>query len=202
MSPRRAALTGLAAAVFTASAVGARSRRVSLAEERTFRSVNDAPDALHLVVWPVMQMGSLGSVFVTAEILRRRHPNPRSAMVVAAAGTAVWGGIKLVKPLVGRGRPDALLSDVRVRGPAQTGLGYPSGHAAVSVTLGILATRSPGARAVALSAAVLTGLSRIYVGAHLPLDVLGGFAAGCVVGLATDQTMTPVKDKMHDSWPG
>lgn len=200
MSPRRIVLTGLSAAVFTASAVRARSRGVSPTEERSFRSVNDAPDALHPVIWPLMQTGSLGSVFVTAAALRRGHRTPRAA-VVLAAGSAVWGGIKLVKPLVGRGRPDTLLSDVRVRGPAQTGLGYPSGHAAVSVTLGILATRSPRVRAVAVSAAVLTGLSRIYVGAHLPLDVLGGFAAGCVVGLATDQAMTQLNDKLHVSSP-
>ena len=69
-----------------------------------------------------------------------------------------------------------------VRGPAQGGLGYPSGHAAVSVALGILATSSTRARAIALSAAALTGLSRIYVGAHMPLDVLGGFAAGWLAG--------------------
>lgn len=174
----------LAATALAASAVAARSGRVSPAEERAFRVVNRAPAALHVGLWPVMQMGSLGAVYVAAGAVLHRRRDPRSGAIVAAAGTAVWGGIKLVKPLVGRGRPAALLADVEVRGPAQTGLGYPSGHAAVSVTLALLATRSPAARRIALSAAALTGISRIYVGAHLPLDVLGGFAVGTLVGLA------------------
>ena len=39
----------------------------------------------------------------------------------------------------------------------------------------------PGGRRVALGLASLVGLSRIYVGAHLPLDVAGGAALGLLV---------------------
>jgi undecaprenyl-diphosphatase len=35
---------------------------------------------------------------------------------------------------------------------------------------------------VALGAAVAVGLARIYVGVHLPLDVLGGAACGLLSG--------------------
>ena len=182
MVPRRVLSTGSAAVLLAASAVAARSQRVSRAETAVFRAVNDTPDGLHVVAWPVMQMGSLGSVAATSVALHWRRHDVRRTLFVAAAGTAVWVGIKLIKPLTGRGRPADLLPDVNVRGPAQGGLGYPSGHAAVSVALGILATSSTRARAIALSAAALTGLSRIYVGAHMPLDVLGGFAAGWLAG--------------------
>ena len=175
-------VTAVSSAALVASAVAARSPQVSVLEERIFRAVNDAPDPLHAAVWPVMQMGSLGAVVVAAASVRRRTHDPRAAALVGIAGTAVWGGIKLVKPLVGRGRPAALLADVKVRGPAQTGLGYPSGHAAVSMTLACLATGSTPARNAALTAAFLTGLSRMYVGAHLPLDIAGGVAAGLLVG--------------------
>ena len=182
MVPRRVLSTGSAAVLLAASAVAARSQPVSRPETAVFRAVNDAPDGLHVAAWPVMQMGSLGSVAATSVALHRRRHDVRRTVFVAAAGTAVWGGVKLIKPLIGRGRPADLLPDVNVRGPAQGGLGYPSGHAAVSVALGILATSSTRARAIALSAAALTGLSRIYVGAHMPLDVLGGFAAGWLAG--------------------
>lgn len=182
-SPTVAAATG-AAAVLAASGIAARRGRVSTSEEHVFRLFNGAPDVLHVGLWPVMQMGSLGAVYASAAAVHQRTGDRRAAAMVAVAGTAVWGGIKLVKPLVGRERPAALLADVEVRGPAQTGLGFPSGHAAVSLTLALLATRSPAARTVAVSAAALTGISRIYVGAHLPLDVLGGFAAGALAGLA------------------
>jgi undecaprenyl-diphosphatase len=183
MAPRHVLSAGSAAVVLASTALMARSRPVSHAETTVFRTVNEAPGWLHIAAWPVMQMGSLGAVFATAAAAYRRRPDPRRTVIVAAAGTAVWGGIKLIKPLAGRGRPADLLPDVNVRGPAQTGLGYPSGHAAVSVALALLASSSPRERAVALSAAALTGLSRIYVGAHMPLDVVGGFAAGWLAGL-------------------
>ena len=176
--------SGIAAAVGAAATASARTRRVSPAEERVFRCINEAPDALHAVVWPVMQMGSLGAVFVAAGIVRRREGDVRRAAIVAGAGTAMWGGIKLVKPLIGRGRPADLLDEVRVRGAAQSGLGFTSGHAAVSMTLALVATRSTRAHSAALAAALVAGISRIYVAAHLPLDVVAGTAAGWVVGSA------------------
>ena len=176
--------SGLAVAVCAAATAGARTRRVSPAEERAFRLVNEAPDALLPAVWPVMQMGSLGAVFVAAGLAHRRDGDIRRAATVAGVGTAVWGGIKLVKPLVGRGRPADLLEGVRVRGAAQSGLGFPSGHAAVSMTIALLATRSPRTRRAASVAATVAGISRIYVAAHLPLDVLAGTTAGWVVGSA------------------
>ena len=182
MAASRMLSTCGAGAVLVASAVAARTRRVPPAEAAVFRTINDAPDALHPVIWPVMQAGSLGAVFAAAALVHRRTRDPQRTVLVAAAGTAVWGGVKLVKPLVARERPAALLPHVIERGAAQSGLGYPSGHAAVAVTLGVLATASPRSRAVALAAAALTGLSRIYVGAHLPLDVAGGFAIGWLAG--------------------
>lgn len=176
----RLAVPAIASAAVGWSAVRARTHAVSPAEERAFRLVNDAPDALYPLAWPVMQMGSLGAVFVTAAGVQRTEGR-RRAMLVAGIGTAVWGGVKAVKPLVGRGRPAAHLDGVRVRGARQTGLGYPSGHAAVSLTLAHLAPRSPLWRAVATLGAAITGSTRMYVGAHLPLDVVGGFAIGVLV---------------------
>ena len=60
------------------------------------------------------------------------------------------------------------------------GLGYLSGHAGVAVALGAAALPrlGPGGRALTLAAVPVVGLTRIYVGAHLPLDVAGGAALG------------------------
>jgi undecaprenyl-diphosphatase len=98
----------------------------------------------------------------------------------------VWAGVKAIKPLVGRGRPACHLDGVSIRGQQQSGLGYPSGHAAVATTLAIVAASrlSPGARLVAAALAATTGGARIYVGAHLPLDVVGGAAVGVLAGRA------------------
>jgi membrane-associated phospholipid phosphatase len=75
---------------------------------------------------------------------------------------------------------------VRTRGHEATGLGYLSGHAAVSVSLAAAAWPhlGPGGRRVTLGLASVVGLSRIYVGAHLPLDVAGGAALGLLIDAA------------------
>jgi undecaprenyl-diphosphatase len=181
-SARRTVSTAAVVAL-VATARRARSREVTATEERVFRAFNRAPESIHAPVWAVMQSGSLGAVFVVAGDLRRRGRS-RAAAVVATVGTAVWGGAKAVKPLIGRGRPADHLDGVLIRGKAPTGLGYPSGHAAVALTLALVATsrsRAP-VRAAAVTAALLTGGARMYVGAHLPLDVVGGFAIGALCG--------------------
>ncbi|MCA1657062.1 MAG: phosphatase PAP2 family protein, partial [Actinobacteria bacterium] len=81
-------------------------------------------------------------------------------------------------------RPPSL-PDAHRRGPDAAGLGYLSGHAAVAVavalgTAALPRLRGPG-RAAVLAAVPVVGLCRIYVGAHLPLDVLGGAALGLAI---------------------
>ncbi len=184
---RRAVVFGSAVAL-SASARRARHRTVGREEAGVFRAVNGAPDAIHPPVWLLMQSGSLGAVFVVSGLLHRRG-RARTAAMALATGTAVWAGAKVVKPFVGRGRPAHYLDDARVRGAPQSGLGYPSGHAAVSMVLALIASDGcpVGVRRTAVGIAVATGLARVYVGAHLPLDIVGGSALGVIVGLtATD----------------
>lgn len=171
-----------AAAVFVASAVRSRSHQVGPTEERIFRTFNNGPDAAFFPVWPIMQMGSLAAVGVAAAIEARLR---RPAIPVAVVGTAVWAGIKVAKaPVGGRGRPAFLLEGVHVRGEPQTGLGFPSGHAAVSMTIaGITSVGRPlWARAALHAGSTATGTARMYVGAHLPLDVAAGWAVGRLAG--------------------
>ena len=163
------------------SAWRAHSHDVSEGEERVFRTFNGAPDVLAPFLWPVMQMGSLAAVYVVAAEQYRRE-GPTEAIAFAATGTAVWSGIKLIKPVIGRGRPADHLERVRVRGHRQSGLGYPSGHAAVSLTIALSASMNARERRLAVLGAAVTAASRMYVGAHLPLDVVGGAAAGWLVG--------------------
>jgi len=157
--------------------------RVAPLEVDLFRLANDLPGWLYPPLWAVMQAGNVLAVPLVAVAagLTRRF---RLALELAVAGSLAWLLAKLIKQVVDRGRPAAFLGGIHVRGSAAVGLGYLSGHAAVSVALVTAASPWLGRRArrAAWTAALLVCLSRMYVGAHLPLDVIGGAALGWTVG--------------------
>jgi undecaprenyl-diphosphatase len=174
-----------AALAFVGGASVARSGRVSAIEQRVFRAVNGLPSSLHVPVWTVMQLGSLAGALTVAAAagLVDRSLGLR----LAASGATTWAAAKVLKRFVRRGRPHATVEEARVLGRAQSGLGYPSGHAAVAATLAVVVLPhiDPACRPPVVAAALLVGPARLYVGAHLPLDVLGGVAFGVAVGIVS-----------------
>lgn len=67
-------------------------------------------------------------------------------------------------------------------------MGYVSGHAGIATGIAVAVLpelRAPARTAVALAAPVV-GLCRLYVGAHLPLDVVGGAALGLALDAAVN----------------
>jgi glycosyltransferase 2 family protein len=182
---RHAAPVVIAGAAFVAGALMARHEQVSRLETRCFRAVNRAPKGGYWAVWPLMQLGSLGGLLgvsaATAASGRRRL-----GAELATRGSITWVAARGVKHAVGRARPDQTLDATRLLGRTQRGLGYPSGHAAVAATLYVVAAPHlrPALRPglAALTAGV--GVARVYVGAHLPLDVAGGVALGVALGAA------------------
>jgi undecaprenyl-diphosphatase len=72
---------------------------------------------------------------------------------------------------------------VVIRGAEAHGRGFVSGHAAVVTALLAVAWPALGRRGRIAGTAVVAAVSwsRVYVGAHLPLDVVGGAALGLAV---------------------
>jgi membrane-associated phospholipid phosphatase len=181
-----------AVVVLLATMLVARSELASL-EVSIFRAVNDLPQGLNTAVWPFMQYGTFITIPALAVIalLFRRY---RLATAIALAGVGVYLVALVVKGVVERGRPAALLTAVEERELfGANSLGYPSGHAAVAAALTAVVAAHLSMRwviaAVALGAVVLFG--RIYVGAHLPLDVIGGAALGAIAGSVVNLLVRP-----------
>jgi len=186
----RAELAALlsAAVVLLVTALAASGGDVPQWERTVFRAINRLPEFLYRPVWVVMQFGSFWAIVVVG-VVALAFQRFRLAIGLAIAGVSVYLLAELLKAIVDRPRPAALLSDVHIRGAVPTGNGFPSGHASVACALAVIAWLwfGPRLRWTFIAAAVVVCFARIYVGAHLPLDVIGGAALGvasaAVVGL-------------------
>jgi undecaprenyl-diphosphatase len=165
---------GAGTAALLVTAIAARRDRVRPGEAAAFRAVNDLPGWFSAAAGAAWLAGD-------CELAGR----------LLAGGTSAWALSKVVKRLVQRPRPAGLLPGTRRRGPDAAGLGYLSGHAGVAAALGsgAFSRLGPTGRAFTLGAVPAVGLTRMYVGAHLPLDVAGGAA----LGLAIDAALTLVR---------
>jgi membrane-associated phospholipid phosphatase len=182
-APRVQLGVGVTALLATAGAV--HHDRVGPRELRAFRVVNDLPDAAYLPAWAVMQLGAFGAIPAAAATAWLAGDRELAGRLLVG-GTGTWALAKAVKQIVRRPRPATLLPGIRRRGRDASGLGYLSGHAGVAVALGAAALPrlGPRGRALALTAIPLVGLTRVYVGAHFPLDIAGGAALGLAVNAA------------------
>jgi membrane-associated phospholipid phosphatase len=179
---RRFARLGLGAALLLLSLAEARRHRLSNYEEQAFRVANEATDRIRVPVRGVMQAGTFGTVpAVSALALLFRRP--RLAAALAVGGTLAWLTAKLIKPVGGRDRPNGVLDDVTLRERIEGDLGWPSGHAAVATTLAFVAAPElPRSARPFLAGVVATvGFGRMYVGAHLPHDIVGGAGLGMMI---------------------
>jgi len=180
---------------------GLAKRGVSDSEQRVFRSINGMSAWLEPILWPPMQLGSLWGPVAVGWATWRRWRLWRPTVGVLVGGVAAWQLAKVVKSVVERGRPaDELDELVRRVGTPRDGLGFVSGHSAVVFAMVNVLWPMVGARErVGLAAAAtVVAFSRIHVGAHLPVDTVGGAALGVLVG-ETWRMFVPVDDVEEDS---
>lgn len=159
---------------------------VPAAEREVFEAVNGLPGWLYEPIWPLMQLGSLPGGLLVAAALGLATRRRTVLLVAAGAVTGTWLASKAVKELVQRSRPfGSGIETVFVRDDS-IGFGYASGHTAVAFAAYTIAAPHlrPGWRPVALGLAAFVGFARVYSGAHLPLDVVGGAALGVILGEA------------------
>jgi len=109
---------------------------------------------------------------------------PSIFVLVAAADLAADGIAYGLRDAIGRERPPLVYPEPEplVRVPHQPA--FPSGHSATAFACAtVIAWAAPRLRVPAFVLAAAIAWSRVYVGVHWPLDVLGGAALGVLVSI-------------------
>lgn len=148
-----------------------------------------SPAALDSTIraWSDYGLGLYALLMLAAWWRSRAWDPARAAMALCAPliVVAAYGANDLLKLAVHEQRPCRTLHAVTVEVcPPLGDWSFPSNHAAVAAaaTVAILLTdRWLGA--VAVPAALLTAVSRVWIGVHYPHDVLVGLATGSLVAL-------------------
>ena len=105
-------------------------------------------------------------------------------VLILAAGCADAFSYRVVKAAVNRPRPAEAGMQVTFRTQYHSGSSFPSNHTAnVFAAATVLTGAFPAAAPIWFLIAAAVGYSRIYVGVHFPLDVLGGALIGIAIGL-------------------
>jgi undecaprenyl-diphosphatase len=152
----------------------------------TWLRVVDAPWVDAAMRW-ISASGGAGLVWLVLGVIALCRPHDRAAawrvlLTLMLACLVVDGALK---PLFQRPRPDPAVyafSPKREMPPLPRSWSFPSGHAASTFGAAVVVSRMwPQTRVIWWMLAVLIGYSRIYLGHHHPLDVLGGALLGVAV---------------------
>ncbi len=169
---------------FSAAAVVAHGGRVGPAERAVFRAVNGLPEWLSPPMVALQYLGTLvvgPLVAVAAAVLRRW----RLAGAAAAATVLKLVAERLVKMVVHRQRPGTTVPGAILRGDVPPrGFAFVSGHVVLVGALAAVVTPYLRGRwkVVPWIVVAAVGFGRVYLGAHDPLDVVGGLGLGFAIG--------------------
>ena len=183
-------------AVFALCAVIAADGRVGSIERAAFHAINGLPDWLYgpMLVFQYLGVLAMPLVVAVGALALRRWRLAAALVLVVPLKLATE---RVVKLLVQRERPGTTVPDAVLRGVHPAGLSFVSGHAIITFAIaGLLALVLPRRWAVvAFVLATLNAVARVYLGAHNPLDVVGGAAVGLAIAAVLDLVLDVARDR-------
>lgn len=157
------------------------------------RLFNELPNSLKPLFLLITEFGSIWVFFVLLGglIYYKRY---RTAQYISVLVTVTYAIVVVLKHLIKRPRPFEVIHGIVQRQSETPGQGFPSGHTALVtvLALGLMMLIPKKYRWTVALGIILVAISRMYLGVHAPLDVIGGFAIGasvfCFVNLISNES--------------
>jgi undecaprenyl-diphosphatase len=181
------------------------SGKVSQPEKDVFHVINGLPDWLRPIMYVFQLAGLLFVPLIAAVGAACFRKWWLTLCLVCIIPLKLFFEHEVIKKLVDRQRPGTSIchGDVtcgHFRSVPLHGESFVSGHAIITGSVATLLFFYLGrtGRILVVSVAVLNGIARIYLGAHNPLDVVGGGAVGVCIGCLLLLVVDPVRrDARH-----
>src|SRR5215472_7405309 len=180
-------LAGLGAALFGVSATLLKTGAIGW-DLSLFRILNDVPAAAASVLTPLSHVfrpvGIIIVILLTVVYVVARNRSVLPVATGAVAAGLAWALANAAKVIANRPRPYEVMAGAVLRQHPAYGTSFPSSHTAVTlaVALALVPFLARPLAATGIGYAVLIGWSRVYLGVHYPLDILGGAGIGMAVG--------------------
>lgn len=165
--------------LFVTCAAFVHNRNMSDIEIAVFKGLYNLPAPFTAFFSFVTHLGNVYILLgVAVLLLVKQYYHMAVRLLFTGALAYLLSGV--MKDLVGRGRPAEFIPDLVYKDTVVRGSGFPSGHMALATALLLTISLYLPAKYkwIAPVGIVLVGLSRVQLGVHGPMDVVGGFAIG------------------------
>ena len=163
---------------------------------------NPILDALMIAITTT---GDVGTLFLFAIIITIVRRTRKAGMIFLIAIVVLAIVTMYMKPFIGRAIPPYVFApgielpenfsiETDSLAPFAAGFSYPSGHASRATALAfivgyLLYRRTRWAGYAVWVFPIMTGISRVYVQQHYPMDLVGGFFIGIIISVVLSSAM-------------